>query len=68
MGYSFQFYLYMAGKLNLICGPMYSGKTSELCRRYTRYKLAGKKCLLIKYKNVKQKVNKYKFFTIIKFR
>lgn len=41
----------MVGKLNLICGPMYSGKTSELCRRYTRYKLAGKKCLLIKYKN-----------------
>lgn len=40
----------MGGKLNLICGPMYSGKTSELCRRYTRYKLAGKKCLLVKYK------------------
>ena len=39
------------GKLNLICGPMFSGKTSELYRRYNRYKLAGKNCLLIKYSN-----------------
>ena len=37
------------GKLNLICGPMFSGKTTELIRRYTRYELAGKKCILIKY-------------------
>ena len=39
------------GKINLICGPMFSGKTSELYRRYNRYKLAGKKCVLIKYSN-----------------
>ena len=37
------------GKLNLIIGPMYSGKTSELIRRYRRYNIGGKKCLLIKY-------------------
>ena len=37
------------GKINLICGPMYSGKTSELLRRFRRYQLAGKKCILIKY-------------------
>ncbi|MBT7895377.1 MAG: hypothetical protein HN564_00085, partial [Flavobacteriales bacterium] len=30
---------------------MYSGKTSELLSRYLRYKVAGRKCLLIKYKN-----------------
>ena len=38
------------GKLNIIIGPMYSGKTSELLRRYIRYKLGGKKCLIIKYR------------------
>ena len=37
--------------LNLIIGPMYSGKTSELLSRYLRYKVAGKKCLLIKFEN-----------------
>ena len=30
---------------------MFSGKTSELYRRYKRYELAGKKCVLIKYIN-----------------
>lgn len=39
------------GKLNVIIGPMYSGKTSELLSRYFRYKVAGKKCLLIKFEN-----------------
>lgn len=39
------------GRLNLIIGPMYSGKTSELLSRYLRYEIAGKKCLLIKFKN-----------------
>ena len=42
------------GRINLICGPMYSGKTSELYRRYKRYKLAGKKCILVKYENDKR--------------
>lgn len=32
----------------LILGPMYSGKTSELIRRYNRYKISGKRCLLVK--------------------
>ena len=30
---------------------MYSGKTTELFRRFVRYKLAGKKCILVKYNN-----------------
>ena len=39
------------GKIHLILGPMYSGKTTELLRLYRRYYLAGKKCLLIKHKD-----------------
>ena len=42
------------GKLNLILGPMYSGKTSTLLSRYLRYKVAGKSCLLIKFKKDKR--------------
>lgn len=38
------------GKLNLILGPMFSGKTTELNLRYRRYKIGGKKCLMVKYK------------------
>jgi thymidine kinase len=39
------------GEIKLITGPMFSGKTSELIRRYKRYKLNSKNnCLLIKYK------------------
>ena len=38
------------GELNIIIGPMYSGKTSELLRRCVRYRIGGKKCLIIKYK------------------
>ncbi len=39
----------MAGKLSLILGPMFSGKSTLLLTRYRRYQIAGKKCLLIKY-------------------
>jgi len=39
----------MQGKLNLIIGPMFSGKSTLLLTRYRRYKIAGKSCLLIKY-------------------
>ena len=37
------------GEIQLIIGPMYSGKTTELLRLYKRYYLAGKKCILIKH-------------------
>lgn len=35
--------------VELVLGPMYSGKTSELMRRVRRYTHATKRCLLIKY-------------------
>ena len=39
----------MSGKLNLIIGPMFSGKSTILLTRYRRYRIAGKRCLLVKY-------------------
>jgi thymidine kinase len=38
-----------SGKLELILGPMYSGKTTELIRRINRLKVTGKQCVVIKY-------------------
>ena len=38
------------GQINLILGCMFSGKTSELVRRYNRHTIGGRKCLMIKYK------------------
>lgn len=40
----------MAGQIQLIIGPMFSGKSSELLRRLRRYTHASQKCLLIKHK------------------
>ena len=37
------------GEIQLILGPMFSGKTSELMRRVRRYRLFNK-CLLLSYK------------------
>ena len=39
------------GSINLIIGPMYSGKTTELIRRFRRHKIGNKNCILIKYIN-----------------
>ena len=39
----------MNGKLHLILGPMFSGKSTLLLTRYRRYRIAGKACLLVKY-------------------
>jgi len=38
-----------SGKIEVIIGPMYSGKTTELLRRSRRYFFSGKKCLIIKH-------------------
>ena len=37
------------GKLEIICGPMFSGKTEEQIRRLRRAKLAGKQTLAFKH-------------------
>lgn len=36
------------GRINLIIGCMYSGKTSELISRYNKYLIGGKKCIMVK--------------------
>jgi thymidine kinase len=37
------------GEIQLIFGPMFSGKTTELMRRLKRYQIASHECLVIKY-------------------
>eukprot|EP01113_Clastostelium_recurvatum_P020060 TRINITY_DN2374_c0_g1_i1.p1 TRINITY_DN2374_c0_g1~~TRINITY_DN2374_c0_g1_i1.p1 ORF type:complete len:224 (-),score=61.91 TRINITY_DN2374_c0_g1_i1:86-757(-) len=39
-----------AGQLQVILGPMFSGKSTELLRRIRRFTVANKRCLVIKYK------------------
>lgn len=40
----------MIGQIELVVGPMFSGKSTELLRRMRRLEVAKKKCLYIKYK------------------
>jgi thymidine kinase len=37
------------GRIHLVLGNMFSGKTTELLRQYKRFTLAHRKCLLIKH-------------------
>jgi len=37
------------GRIELIMGPMFAGKSTELLRRVRRLEISGKKCLNIKY-------------------
>ena len=37
------------GSIELILGPMFAGKTTELLRRVQRHAISGKSCLYIKY-------------------
>merc|ERR1719383_1276252 len=37
------------GQIQVIFGPMFSGKTTELIRRLKRYQIANHKCLIVKY-------------------
>ncbi|KAK7072749.1 Thymidine kinase, cytosolic [Halocaridina rubra] len=39
----------MRGQVQIIFGPMFSGKTTELMRRLKRYQIAKHNCLIIKY-------------------
>eukprot|EP00762_Andalucia_godoyi_P000692 ANDGO_05408.mRNA.1 Thymidine kinase len=38
------------GHIQLIIGPMFAGKSTELMRRIRRYNVAKKRCVLIKFK------------------
>lgn len=38
-----------AGHIQVIFGPMFSGKTTELMRRMKRYQIANYRCLVVKY-------------------
>ena len=47
------------GSLQIIFGPMFSGKTTELMRRIRRYNIAQRECLVIKYRaDTRYSVNK----------
>ena len=37
------------GRIELIIGPMFAGKSTELLRRIKRHEIAGSKCLRIKF-------------------
>lgn len=37
------------GQIQVIFGPMFSGKTTELIRRLKRYKFANHRCIIIRY-------------------
>ena len=37
------------GKIEVIFGPMFSGKSTELLKRIRRYTVANRKCVVIKY-------------------
>uniref|UniRef100_A0A2K6SEE4 Thymidine kinase n=1 Tax=Saimiri boliviensis boliviensis TaxID=39432 RepID=A0A2K6SEE4_SAIBB len=37
------------GQIQVILGPMFSGKSTELMRRVRRFQIAQYKCLVIKY-------------------
>ena len=41
----------MSGRIEMIIGPMFSGKSTELLRRIRRHKYSQQKCMLVKYKN-----------------
>ena len=37
------------GSLEMIIGPMFAGKSTELLRRVQRHAISGKRCLYVKY-------------------
>ena len=37
------------GRIELIMGPMFAGKSTELLRRVKRLEISGKRCLSVKY-------------------
>ena len=42
-------YIYKMGSIQLITGPMFSGKSTELIRLYNRFRIANYECIFIKH-------------------
>ena len=42
----------LRGHIELICGPMFSGKSTELLRRLKRHEIAGNKIMRIKFADI----------------
>ena len=42
-------YMKQRGRIEIIMGPMFAGKSTELLRRVKRHEISGKSCLNIKY-------------------
>jgi ABC-type enterochelin transport system ATPase subunit len=40
---------FFRGKIEMIIGPMFAGKSTELLRRMNRHRHSGKSCLYVKY-------------------
>ena len=47
---------FLDGQIQLILGPMFSGKSTELIRRLKRYEVAQYKVLIVKYAKVSSRV------------
>ena len=45
------FKMQQTGHIEVIYGPMFSGKSSELLRKVRRYEHAKKKCLIVNYRH-----------------
>ena len=37
------------GRIEMVIGPMFAGKSTELLRRVQKHRVSGKKCLYVKY-------------------
>ena len=46
--------MFLEGQIQLILGPMFSGKSTELIRRLKRYEVAQYKVLIVKYAMVRR--------------
>ena len=46
---SFNRLVLFKGRIEMIIGPMFAGKSTELLRRVQKHRISGKKCLFIKY-------------------
>jgi thymidine kinase len=46
---SFKNHQQRRGTIEMIIGPMFAGKSTELIRKVKRHEISGKRCLYVKY-------------------